>query len=294
MYPTPYPTGSEPASPWAGPLSDNDFGSDLEPSPAIVATARPATDPAGDEPEVADAPEVGPTMTVTETVAGESLTEMEELTGFDGIVRVLHAETTIDALAPVSEPPVAEIEIPAAVAQYVEPTSAPHDEPAVETASDETATDEPIEEEVNDEVTIVAVVDAETDREPDTTEIDDAVTIVEASVARPPARTPALAAAQQLCPGDIAESPLAVWTDGDAETYRELLHHAQANFVDDPVAAVSEAAAVVSSAIDALTTTLQRQHADLDPHRHTDNPDTESLRIALRAHREFLGRILAL
>jgi hypothetical protein len=99
-----------------------------------------------------------------------------------------------------------------------------------------------------------------------------------------------------LRPGDVPETRIAPWGDpsADAEAFRARIREAGNLFVDDPNFAVTAAAAVVTDAVNALAAALQRQHAELDPRRASDNPDTESLRVAVRRYREFLDRVLAL
>ncbi|GAA1792002.1 hypothetical protein HC028_01415 [Planosporangium flavigriseum] len=99
-----------------------------------------------------------------------------------------------------------------------------------------------------------------------------------------------------LRPGDVPETRITLWGDAsaEAEAFRARIRAAGTLFVDDPNFAVTAAAAVVTDAVDALAAALQRQHADLDPRRTSDNPDTESLRVAIRRYREFLDRVLAL
>ncbi|HEV7897234.1 MAG TPA: hypothetical protein VGP31_05260 [Planosporangium sp.] len=100
--------------------------------------------------------------------------------------------------------------------------------------------------------------------------------------------------AARLRPGDITETRIMLWSDPDAEAFRSRIRQAGNLFVDDPNFAVTAAATVVSEAVSALAAALQRQHAELDPRRSCDIPDTESLRVAVRRYREFLERVLAL
>jgi hypothetical protein len=99
-----------------------------------------------------------------------------------------------------------------------------------------------------------------------------------------------------LRPGDVDETRIALWADAstDAEAFRVRIREAGNLFVDDPNFAVTAAASVVTDAVDALAAALRRQHAELDPRHRSDNPDTESLRVAVRRYREFLDRVLAL
>jgi hypothetical protein len=100
--------------------------------------------------------------------------------------------------------------------------------------------------------------------------------------------------AAPLRPGDVTETRIAAWPQADAEAFRVRIREAGNLFVDDPHVAVTATAAVVTDAVNGLAATLQRQHAELDPRQLSDNPDTESLRVAVRRYREFLERVLAL
>ena len=95
-------------------------------------------------------------------------------------------------------------------------------------------------------------------------------------------------------PGDVAQTTIAVWKADTAAEFREHLKEVQARFVDEPVAAVSQAQSLVADAVRALAEALLAEQLDLDPRQHSDNPDTEALRVALRRYRDFLERVLAL
>jgi hypothetical protein len=97
-----------------------------------------------------------------------------------------------------------------------------------------------------------------------------------------------------LRPGEVAQTTIAVWKPDAAGEFREHLREVQALFVDEPVAAVSQAQSLVADAVRALAEALLAEQLDLDPRQYSDNPDTEALRIALRRYRDFLERVLAL
>jgi hypothetical protein len=103
-----------------------------------------------------------------------------------------------------------------------------------------------------------------------------------------------LVEATQRKPGDLAETQIAVWSEEAALRFREDWHLIKANFVDDPVAAVAQAQALVASAVHALGERLLAEQVDLDPRRQSDAPDTEALRVAMRQYRDFLDRVLSL
>ena len=73
--------------------------------------------------------------------------------------------------------------------------------------------------------------------------------------------------------------------------FRERVRDVQANFVDEPAGAVAEMRALVSEAAHSV---LAEQLEAIDPNRHRQRPDTESLRSALRQYRDLLDRLLAL
>ncbi len=102
------------------------------------------------------------------------------------------------------------------------------------------------------------------------------------------------AAAGPLRPGDVAETPIAVWDQRAAQEFRTQWHEVKARFVDEPEAALEEAQQLVGRAVQQLADTLLAEQVDLDPRRGGDAPDTEAMRVALRRYREFLDRVLAL
>ena len=95
-------------------------------------------------------------------------------------------------------------------------------------------------------------------------------------------------------PGDIEETPIAFWDDKAVERFRTEWHEVKADFVDDPVAALTRAHALITEAVNELTGSLLAERDELDPLRATSTPDTESMRMAMRGYRDFLDRILAL
>jgi hypothetical protein len=97
-----------------------------------------------------------------------------------------------------------------------------------------------------------------------------------------------------LRPGEVAQTTIAVWKPDAAAEFRDHLKEVQALFVDEPLAAVSQAQSLVADAVRALAEALLAEQLDLDPRQHSENPDTEALRVALRQYRNFLERVLAL
>jgi hypothetical protein len=95
-------------------------------------------------------------------------------------------------------------------------------------------------------------------------------------------------------PGDVEETLIAFWDDKAIERFRTEWHEVKADFVDDPVAALTRAHDLITEAVDDLSEALLAERDQLDPLRTTSTPDTESMRMAMRGYHEFLDRILAL
>ncbi|BCJ45478.1 hypothetical protein GCM10010168_80140 [Actinoplanes ianthinogenes] len=85
-----------------------------------------------------------------------------------------------------------------------------------------------------------------------------------------------------------------IWDDDAARHFRAAWHEVKAEFVDDPVNALTRAHDLLTDAVNELTEVLLAERDDLDPLRGTGTPDTESMRMAMRGYREFLDRILSL
>jgi len=96
----------------------------------------------------------------------------------------------------------------------------------------------------------------------------------------------------ELLPGDAPAAPVAgLWADGQRDEYRNRWRDVQLKFVDDPKAAAEEAHALVNDAVEALTSSLNRQRDELSGWQGADKHDTEELRVALRRYRDFLDQI---
>jgi hypothetical protein len=102
------------------------------------------------------------------------------------------------------------------------------------------------------------------------------------------------AAEQRLRPGDVVQTRITLWDDEATSQFHNEWHEVKAQFVDDPVAALTRAHDLLTEAVHELTESLLAERDDLDPLRRTSTPDTESMRMAMRGYREFLDRILAL
>jgi hypothetical protein len=97
-----------------------------------------------------------------------------------------------------------------------------------------------------------------------------------------------------LRPGDVTETQIAFWDDEAVTHFRSQWHEVKAEFVDDPVTALTRAHDLLTEAVNELTESLLAERDELDPLQTTSTPDTESMRMAMRGYREFLDRILAL
>jgi hypothetical protein len=85
-----------------------------------------------------------------------------------------------------------------------------------------------------------------------------------------------------------------VWDEDAARHFRAAWHEVKAEFVDDPVNALTRAHDLLTDAVNELTEVLLAERDELDPLRGTGTTDTESMRMAMRGYREFLDRILSL
>jgi hypothetical protein len=85
-----------------------------------------------------------------------------------------------------------------------------------------------------------------------------------------------------------------IWDEDAARHFRAAWHEVKAEFVDDPVTALTRAHDLLTDAVNELTEVLLAERDELDPLRGTDTPDTESMRMAMRGYREYLDRILSL
>jgi hypothetical protein len=99
---------------------------------------------------------------------------------------------------------------------------------------------------------------------------------------------------QAMRPGDVAAGHIAFWDDDATRHFRAAWHEVKAEFVDDPVRALTRAHDLLTDAVNELTEAMLAERDELDPLRGTATPDTESMRMAMRGYREFLDRILAL
>ncbi|WP_430779905.1 hypothetical protein [Actinoplanes sp. G11-F43] len=125
---------------------------------------------------------------------------------------------------------------------------------------------------------------------------------VSAAVAAPvsaAAVAPVSAAAPAVVPvaEPHADDPVigrSVWDEDAARHFRAAWHEVKAEFVDDPVTALTRAHDLLTDAVNELTEVLLAERDELDPLRGNGTPDTESMRMAMRGYREYLERILSL
>jgi hypothetical protein len=123
-----------------------------------------------------------------------------------------------------------------------------------------------------------------------------AITPTPVPVAEPPADTPAPEGPPE--PGAATDAPAAAGTSAslvgslDADGIRSRFLDIQAGFVDEPRQAVEEAGRLVDELLQQVTEALRTQRAQLAG--ATDEGSTEDLRLALRAYRQFVDRILGM
>jgi hypothetical protein len=106
-----------------------------------------------------------------------------------------------------------------------------------------------------------------------------------APVAEPPAETPAADVPAAAAPGGLLGSL-------DAGEVRGRFLDIQAGFIDEPRQAVEEAGRFVDDLLRQVADSLQEQRSQLAG--ATDEASTEDLRLALRAYRQFVDRLLGL
>jgi hypothetical protein len=118
----------------------------------------------------------------------------------------------------------------------------------------------------------------------------EAAEVPPAPVAEPPADAPAEAPAATESPA-AADAP-ALLGSLDAGEIRNRFLDIQAGFIDEPRQAVEEAGRFVDDLLRQVADALQQQRGQLAG--ATDEGSTEDLRLALRAYRQFVDRLLGL
>jgi hypothetical protein len=114
---------------------------------------------------------------------------------------------------------------------------------------------------------------------------DEADARAPAPVAEPPAETSAAETPAAAAPGALLGSL-------DAGEVRSRFLDIQAGFIDEPRQAVEEAGRFVDDLLRQVADSLQQQRSQLAG--ATDEASTEDLRLALRAYRQFVDRLLGL
>ncbi len=123
----------------------------------------------------------------------------------------------------------------------------------------------------------------------------EAAEVPPAPVAEPPADAPAEAPAATEAPAAAdapAADPPALLGSLDAGEIRNRFLDIQAGFIDEPRQAVEEAGRFVDDLLRQVADALQQQRGQLAG--ATDEGSTEDLRLALRAYRQFVDRLLGL
>jgi hypothetical protein len=119
----------------------------------------------------------------------------------------------------------------------------------------------------------------------------EAAEVPPAPVAEPPADAPAATEAPAAADAPAAETP-ALLGSLDAGAIRNRFLDIQAGFIDEPRQAVEEAGRFVDDLLRQVADSLQQQRGQLAG--VTDEGSTEDLRLALRAYRQFVDRLLGL
>jgi hypothetical protein len=119
----------------------------------------------------------------------------------------------------------------------------------------------------------------------------EAAEVPPAPVAEPSAGAPAATEAPAVADAPAAGTP-ALLGSLDAGAIRNRFLDIQAGFIDEPRQAVEEAGRFVDDLLRQVTDSLQQQRGQLAG--VTDEGSTEDLRLALRAYRQFVDRLLGL
>jgi hypothetical protein len=119
----------------------------------------------------------------------------------------------------------------------------------------------------------------------------EAAEVPPAPVAEPPADAPAATEAPAAADAPAAGTP-ALLGSLDAGAIRNRFLDIQAGFIDEPRQAVEEAGRFVDDLLRQVADSLQQQRGQLAG--VTEEGSTEDLRLALRAYRQFVDRLLGL
>ena len=160
----------------------------------------------------------------------------------------------------------------------------PRDDPDP-AAEDAVAEDADAEEVVAEEVVAEEAVAEEADAEAESADVPPAP-VAEPSADTTPADTAVVAATPVAADADALLGSL------DAGDIRNRFLDIQAGFIDEPRQAVEEAGRFVDDLVRQVADVLQQQRGQLAG--ATEEASTEDLRLALRAYRQFVDRLLGL
>jgi hypothetical protein len=116
-----------------------------------------------------------------------------------------------------------------------------------------------------------------------------------ADLARAGERPPNEAVAQPGAMHDAGEPLAALFLAPVAEDFRRRWDAVQIGFVDDPKQAVRNADELVAQVMKTLAESFAEQRAGIEAGvDHSDQANTENLRVALQRYRSFFQRLLSL
>jgi hypothetical protein len=141
-------------------------------------------------------------------------------------------------------------------------------------------------------VPVESVVDAEPPATPDDDKAHagDATPVVAAAAVPVAAASTGSASSGSASSGSTSGGSSSDRLFPDGDSFNERFRDIQLRFVDSPKEATAEAAALVSEAVDKLTSNLKSQRDSLTG----GSDDTEKLRVELRAYRDLLNRLVNL
>lgn len=119
-------------------------------------------------------------------------------------------------------------------------------------------------------------------------------------VASSPVETAEDAHAQETPVQDVpvttrpSEEGQSLFQPGFADTFHERWREIQSGFVDDPHETVREADQLADEVVSTLTTALTDRKRGLDERWQAEKENTEELRLAMRAYRDLLDRLIKL
>ena len=167
-----------------------------------------------------------------------------------------------------------------------DPDPAAEDAVAEEAVAEEAVAEDAVVEEADAEDAVAEDADAEdADAEAESADVPPAP-VAEPSADTTPADTAGVAATPVAADADALLASL------DAGDIRNRFLDIQAGFIDEPRQAVEEAGRFVDDLVRQVADALQQQRGQLAG--ATEEASTEDLRLALRAYRQFVDRLLGL